>query len=140
MRVYDTILLPTDGTPGSDAAIREAIGLADLTGATLHALYVVDDAHLPTEDDRAQLRGVGEAATGDVADQAAGRGVETVEVIEAGVPYEAILAYADRCDADLIVVGTHDRSGLDRFLLGSVAEKVVREATVPAMMVEGDPE
>ena len=138
--MYETILLPTDGTPGTEAAVREAIGLADLTGATLHALYVVDEAHLRTEDYREQLRAEGQAATSDVAERAAERGVETVEAVESGVPYEMILEYADRCGADLIVVGTHDRTGLDRFVLGSVAEKVVRDAEMPAMMVEGDGE
>ena len=63
-------------------------------------------------------------------------GVETIETaISHGIPYRAILAAIDEADADLVVVGTHGRTGIDRYLLGSVAEKLVRTAPVPVRTV-----
>jgi len=55
-----------------------------------------------------------------------------------GEPYRTILDYADEAVVDVIVMGTHGRRGLDRYLLGSVTEKVVRAATVPVLTIRAD--
>ncbi|MDG5818850.1 universal stress protein [Natronococcus sp. A-GB7] len=64
--------------------------------------------------------------------------VDTVATVQVGKPYEAILEYVDDHDIDMIVMGTHGRSGLDRYLLGSVAEKVVRMSDVPVVTIRAD--
>jgi nucleotide-binding universal stress UspA family protein len=69
----------------------------------------------------------------DVADQFGD--VQTKTVVRAGPPYKAILDYVESYDIDLILMGTHGRTGLDRYLLGSVTEKVVRMSDVPVMTV-----
>ncbi|QUO47139.1 universal stress protein [Halorubrum ruber] len=63
---------------------------------------------------------------------------ETVTAVETGTPHSAILEYADENDVDLVVMGTHGRTGVERYLLGSVAEKVVRLADVPVTTVRAD--
>ncbi len=64
--------------------------------------------------------------------------VDTVSAIESGNPHEVILDYADENDIEMIVMGTHGRTGVDRYLIGSVTEKVVRLAEVPVVSVRED--
>lgn len=137
--MYDRILLPTDGSRGNDRAIEQAIDLAALTGAELHVLFVVEDMPYAPEmmDGRVQerLQEIGKDAIADIRERAddAGVGIETA--IEDGKPHRAILEYADDESIDCIVMGTHGRSGLDRYLLGSVTERVVRAAEIPVLTV-----
>ena len=137
--MYERILLPTDGSDASDRAVAQAVGLAEELGATLHVLFVVEDLPYSPEmmDDsvEARLREVGGDALERVREQAGAASVEIVTALEQGVPHETILAYADDEDCDLIVMGTHGRSGLDRYLLGSVTERVVRAADCPVLTV-----
>ena len=75
-------------------------------------------------------------AIGRAAERAASVGVEASEtIVEDDSPSRAILAYADEQDCDLIVMGTHGRTGLDRVLLGSMTERVVRLAPIPVLIV-----
>lgn len=140
--MYDRILLPTDGSEASSRAIEQAIGLASETGAELHALFVVEDIPYAPEmmDDEVedQLRAVGEEALESIREQAAEASVEIVAAVEEGAPHDVILDYAEAAAVDLIVMGTHGRSGLDRYLLGSVTERVVRTADVPVLTVRMD--
>jgi nucleotide-binding universal stress UspA family protein len=130
--MYDSILIPTDGSEGVDRAIEEAIELAALTDATVHALYVVDtrnfaalpDAKWVTIEDA--LEDEGREAVTEIADRAEDAGVNPVTVVEQGTPHEKIVEYADTKDIDLIVMGTHGQRGIDRVLLGSVTENVLR--------------
>ena len=138
--MYDDILVPTDGSPASDAAIDHAIDLADRYGARLHALYVVDGSAYSTLEAGSEvvidaLEAEGEQATDRVADAAAAAGVETTTTVTSGTAYRAIREYADEQAIDMIVMGTHGRKGLDRYLLGSVTERVVRTADVPVLTV-----
>jgi len=137
--MYDRILLPTDGSGGTDPAVDQAIGLATETGAELHVLFVVEDVPYAPEmtDERvgAQLRKIGEDAIESIRERADAAGVTLRAAIEDGVPHREILEYADRMDVDLVVMGTHSRSGLDKYLLGSVTERVVRTADVPVLTV-----
>ncbi|ESS03376.1 MAG: universal stress protein UspA related nucleotide-binding protein [uncultured archaeon A07HR67] len=138
--MYDDILVPTDGSPASDAAIDHAIDLADRYGARLHALYVVDGSAYSTLEAGSEvvidaLESEGEQATERVADAAAVAGVETTTTVTSGTAYRAIREYADERAIDMIVMGTHGRKGLDRYLLGSVTERVVRTADVPVLTV-----
>lgn len=137
--MYERILLPTDGSEGSDRAVEQAIGLASETGGELHVLFVVEDIPYAPElmDDQVegQLRALGEEAIEEIRARAADAGVTVVTEVRQGAPHSAILGYADEAAADVIVMGTHGRSGLDRYLLGSVTERVVRTAEVPVLTV-----
>lgn len=139
--MYDRIVVPTDGSEQS-AVVENALDVAELAGATIHALYVVDERALdyqPSESGREETRDArreeGEEATDRIVQRAGERGVEAVAAIRQGKPAKTIVRYADEEDADLIVMGTHGRSGVDRYVLGSVTEQVVRTSEVPVMTV-----
>jgi nucleotide-binding universal stress UspA family protein len=137
--MYDDILIPTDGSEGTRGAIEHGIDLATKYGATLHTLYVVN-TNVTVETTSAQtlaaLEEIGQEAIDEVIQQAEAADVETIEgTVAQGVPHHAILDYVDEKDVDLVVMGTHGRTGLDRYLLGSVTEKVVRLSEVPVLTV-----
>jgi nucleotide-binding universal stress UspA family protein len=140
--MYDRILVPTDGSEGVERAISHAIDLAATHGASVHAVYVVNTASygtLPMETSwegiSDMLRDEGEAAVDRVRDIASGAGVDVEGSLIDGTPSKEIVRYAERNDCDLIVMGTHGRGGIDRLLLGSVAERVVRSSDVPVLTV-----
>ncbi|MBV0925591.1 universal stress protein [Halomicroarcula limicola] len=138
--MFDQIVVPTDGSEVADAAVSAAITLADRFDAHLHAIHVLEMGELPPgveDDDADQFASVGSEATTAAAERAAEAGVEaTTSVIVGGVPiHRGILDYADDHDVDCIVMGTYGRTGLDRFVLGSVAERTLREASVPVLTV-----
>ena len=137
--MYDRILLPTDGSDANGRAVEQGVGLARETGAGLHVLFVLEDIPYAPEmmDDavEGQLREIGEAAIEEIEERAEAAGVDLVTEMREGVPHETILEYAEEADVDAVVMGTHGRSGLDRYLLGSVTERVVRAAEVPVLTV-----
>ncbi|MFB6096034.1 MAG: universal stress protein [Haloferacaceae archaeon] len=143
--MYDEILVPTDGSPAADRAVEHAIDLATQYGARVHALYVVDANAYSTLEAGTDvvinaLEEEGEAAVAEVAERAEEAGVEAVTEVETGTVHRTILDYADEHDVDLIVMGTHGRRGLDRYLLGSVTEKVVRTADMPVLTIRMEEE
>lgn len=139
--MYSSILLPTDGSQEMVTVIEQGIDLARLCNATLHTLYVVDErAYLTVPDDardrvRDTLEADGESAIRVIQERAAEAGIDVIRDIRWGDPSAQILEYAVEEDIDLIVMGTHGRTGYERYLLGSVAEKVVRIAPVPVLTV-----
>lgn len=143
--MYDEILVPTDGSPAAEAAIDHAISLAKAYDARLHALYVVDanaytSMEAGTEMVVDALESEGEMAINRVGDAAEDADIEIEEDLVTGTPHRSILEYIDDHDIDLVVMGTHGRTGLDRLLLGSVTERVVRSSNVPVMTVHGEEE
>lgn len=139
--MYEHILLPTDGSEGVSNAIEEAIDLAEMHDATLHLLYVVDTsaaAALPTADAtnlEEILETAGDDAIETIRERAEARGVPVESYTDHGLVHETILKYAEEADIDLIVMGTQGRSGLDRLLLGSVTERVIKQATRPVLVI-----
>ncbi|WP_458207968.1 universal stress protein [Haladaptatus sp. NG-SE-30] len=136
--MYENVLVPTDGSEGSDRAIELAIDLAKTYDAALHTLYVIDANTLSSGDEFgsviSSLEESAQNAIDEVVEMAEEGGVRTTEAYFArGIPHKAILDYADDHDIEIIVMGTHGRTGLDRYLLGSVTEKVVRTADVPVL-------
>jgi len=134
------VLVPTDGSTASEDAIEHAIDLAAKYGATLHALYVVDAGTYSSLEAAAdvvadELRAEGTEAVEAIAAQAEDAGVTAETAIETGIVHRSIVDYVDNEDIDLVVMGTHGRTGVGRFLLGSVAEKVIRTADAPVMTV-----
>ena len=139
--MYDRILVPTSGVDEPTPATERAIDLAERCGAAIHAIYVLESGRIPIQDGSQyvldELAGVGEVALERVEERARAAGVETVETTKAeGVPHSEILSYVDEADVDLVVMGTHGRKGLDRYLLGSVTEKVVRASPVPVLSIK----
>lgn len=142
MGMYERILVPTDGSEGVKRAVLHALDLAKSHGATVHAVYVVNTAGftgLPMESSwegiDEMLRSDAEAALETVREFAEARDVPIETRVLEGSPHREIVRYAEQGDCDLVVMGTHGRGGIDRLLLGSVAEKVVRSSNVPVMTV-----
>lgn len=148
--MYDRILVPTDGSRVAEVAVDHAIDLAEKYGAEVHALYVADtDAitySLGTEQlDRIEqgnfggmtdLREDAEAATGLVNERATELGLRVVERHAGGRPHRVIADYAEEEGIDLVVMGSHGRSGVRRALLGSVTERTLRSTHVPVLVVD----
>ncbi|MFC6826204.1 universal stress protein [Halopelagius fulvigenes] len=141
--MYRTILVPTDGSAPADAALDRAIELAETYDATLRILSVVDigDAGMlspesaPVDGVRRSLRGRAEQLVDDAAERAAEAGVRTETEVTIGIPHVEILDAAAEAGADLVVMGTHGRTGLKRALIGSVTERVVRRCDAPVLTV-----
>jgi nucleotide-binding universal stress UspA family protein len=141
--MYDDILVPTDGSAGTEEALTHALDVARRRGARIHALSVVDRRiYLSADRDQqdAILRSLtddAEAAVAAVRDRAADAGVETTTVVRDGVPHSEILRYADEADVDLVVIGTHGRTGRDKLVnMGSVTERVVANAGRPVLVID----
>jgi len=140
--MFERILIATDGSEYSERAARVAIELAKLRGGSLTALYIADTSrmsHLPDDmllfSIRELLTREGKEAASYVEKLASEAGVEFEKTIMEGNPGEKIIEYAKNNCMSIIVMGSVGRTGLDKFLLGSVAEKVVRNSKVPVLTV-----
>jgi nucleotide-binding universal stress UspA family protein len=143
-RVYNDVLVPTDGSEPAEAAVPNAVDLADRYGARLHALYVADTTEYSTITFEGKvvdtLEREGREVVDDVVAAAEERNLEAIGVVKRGGVYETILDYVAEEDVDIVVMGTHGRSGLGRAVLGSVTERVVRNADVPVLTVQSHEE
>lgn len=160
--MYEDILIATDGSDTANAAAEHGVSIAEQYGARVHALYVVNtDAvsyalgseevdrlragHL---DEMTEIRQRADDAIAHVADLGERHGVEVAEHILIGEPSRAIRDFVDKKegllgenvtiegDVDLVVMGSHGRTGLSRVILGSVSEKVLRRTHVPVLVVD----
>jgi nucleotide-binding universal stress UspA family protein len=141
---YDKIMIATDGSKQVEKAVKSAVELARLTGARLYAVYVIaSTGYTPRnfgweESLREILEAEAKRAVTFVEEAGKNSGIEVESVILDGHPADRIMGFAEQEDMDLIVMGTLGRTGLDRFLLGSVAEKIVRHSKTPVMVVKGE--
>jgi nucleotide-binding universal stress UspA family protein len=142
---YRNIVIATDGSENNKRAISQGIEIAKLSGATVHALYVVDTSAFSSipmdagwEEMYEILKREGEKAVFEVKELGEASGVEVREVLLEGHPSNEIINFAENNNVDLIVMGTLGKTGLDRFLMGSVAEKVIRGSKVPVLVVRGE--
>jgi len=148
-RMFDRILIPTDGSDPVRPAVEMALNLAEAHDATLHVLYIVDqpttvsgmgEGFSGLDDLLDALEEQGQQATKAVVEQASKRDIETTAAVRRGNPHDDILSYAEDNGIDVIVMGTHGRTGVKRALLGSVTEDVVRHSDIPVLTVHRDPE
>jgi nucleotide-binding universal stress UspA family protein len=145
--MYDRILVPVDGSPTSEAGLLEAVRLARLSGGHIRLMHVVDELPFVPE---AAVHGVVDT---ELATPALDRAAEMLQawrarVGESGVQVDTMLIegagahlvgfvndQVKAWKADIVVLGTHGRSGIGRTLIGSDAEQIVRHATVPVLLV-----
>jgi len=140
--MYERILLPTDGSDAMVTVVDHAARLAAYHGATLHALHVANTASLSDlpaeagwENVTEALHSEGESALATVESRADDHDIPVESEILEGSPAQEILGYAEAANCDIVVMGTHGRTGVDRLLLGSVAERVVRSSPVPVVTI-----
>jgi universal stress protein A len=140
------IVCPTDFSQSAERAERQAAELARSLGAEVVLLHVASEAQLWREGVMTPaLRRVFEAQRKWAADTLAARvvaraakGIAARSVVKTGAAWEEIVRVAAEEHADMIVMGTQGRSGLERFMLGSVAERVVRRAPCPVLTLRPD--
>lgn len=143
--MFEKILAATDGSKHSEKAAKIAIDLAKLSSGTVTAIYVADTSrtsHLPDDmllfSIRELLMKEGNEALDFVEKMAKESGVNFEKALVEGNPGEEIIHYAVKQGMDTIVIGSVGRTGLDKFLLGSVAEKVVRNSKIPVLTIPGE--
>jgi len=142
--MFENIMIATDGSKHSDKAAGLGLEIARLSGGKVSIVYVADTSkmsHLPDDMLLLSIREIlikeGKEATARVETMAKKAGLAVEKSVIEGNPGEEIIRFAEENGASLIVMGSVGKTGLDRFLLGSVAEKVVRNSKVPVMTVPG---
>jgi len=139
-RFIESILIPTDGSDGALTGAKRGIALASRTDSDLHIPSVVE-SRLSTADfdesGRPPLEEEAEEAVEEIAGLAAeyDADLDVTTRIREGTPFQSIREYANRREIDVIAMGTKGRTGLDRVLLGSVTENVLRTARTPVLAV-----
>lgn len=147
---FRRILLPLDGSSLGEAALPYVEELASVTGAEVVLFHVVNprpelglvDGYSPElgQMAEAQVSQALEAAReylGRIRDRLADRGITARCEVEIGSPADRVVAYASEANVDLVAMSTHGRSGIGRWLLGSVADEVLHAANRPVMLVRG---
>lgn len=142
--MYEDILLPFDGSDGAAEALHHAAEIALWADATIHVLFVADTTRDSVTVIETQVVDVlvqhGEDIVEDAEKTLRTLGVDHDTDVVQGNPVSIIVEYAERYENDLIVMPTHGREGVSRYLLGSVTEKVVRLSPVPVLTVRMQPD
>jgi len=131
--VFEKILVPTDGSEYADRAVEVALGLARELGTRVVALHVLDEKLiLPLE----VLEEEGRHILEEVRRRGEEIEVPVDEIILFGNPRQDMAKIATKSGADLMIIGTHGRTGVEKLLLGSVAENALKTVKVPVMLVK----
>ena len=140
MQEYNRIIIPTDGSEENEKVVDEGLSLARMLGAKVKVLFVVDTGSLsglPPDDMITTLEGQIEAKANEILNDIEKRaeewGIPFQRSIQKGAPSQIIVSEAN--ENELIVMGHHNRSGLSRLLTGSTAQKVIRKADCPVMVI-----
>jgi len=141
--MYKKILIATDGSKNSERAVQHGIKLAKPLNAEVIGTYIIDISAFLTlpetvvwDNVKDLLHKEGEKAAEFIKKEAEKEGVRVKTIVKEGSPSKDIVEIAEKENADVIIVGTAGRTGLDRFLLGSISEKVVRTAKCPVIVIK----
>ena len=145
MKDIKRILLPTDFSEDSNHAMKYACELADRFAAELHVLHIIQElsalipqgglSYMPPANLVEELKEEASKEITQVPPEDWSEEHNVVRHVTEGTPFLEVVRYAKEHEIDLIVMGTHGRTGLAHMLLGSVAEKVVRKAGCPVLTV-----
>jgi nucleotide-binding universal stress UspA family protein len=148
--MFKRILVAVDGSPASNAGLKSGITFAEDQRAVILAVHIIDDGTLPVDFEGSiypphfvdLYYGAADKTGRKILDRAAAaagrRGVRVEPVIlrsRGKTVADVVIAQARKLKADIIVIGTHGRRGLERMLMGSDAEDVVRRASIPVLLV-----
>ncbi|AQL44319.1 universal stress protein [Halorientalis sp. IM1011] len=138
----DDVLIPTDGSDYATVAVDHGIAIADRFDARVHAVSIVDVGDIamrvdytPPTETLERVRNERSDASEAVAERAREAGLDVRTEVREGFPAAGLLEYAGEEGIDLIAMGTHGRTGLNRYLLGSTTERIVRHADAPVLAV-----
>ncbi|KQM11284.1 universal stress protein UspA [Methanomassiliicoccales archaeon RumEn M1] len=144
MNKFKKILIPTDGSEYTKKAIEQGLEIAKVMDAEVTALYVVDQTsfvNFPMDSTVVSIYSLlekeGQDAVDYVVEEGAKKGIKVSAEVQEGSPVKRIIDVAK--DHDLVVMGTLGRTGFSKILLGSVAERVVRYAPCPVLVVRSNP-
>ncbi len=141
-KTIQTVLIPTDGSDRSTAAARRGFDLAAALDCTVHVLSVADSSIATgagyagdSPSIRKRLRETAAERADSLSDEATQHGIEASAVTREGIPALEIVRFAEDKEIDAIILGTSGRGGVPRAVMGSVADKVVRTASVPVITI-----
>ena len=144
--LYKKILIATDGSEPNKKAVSYGIELARLSGAKINVVYVIDTAafaSIPMDAGWEMMYELLQKEGNEIIEQIVGdakaSGIDIEGSLLEGHPSHEIIEFSQNNDIDVLVLGTLGKGGLDRFLLGSVAEKVTRNSKIPVLVVRGNP-
>lgn len=144
MNKFSTVLVAIDFSDSSDSAFQMALSMAKIFSAQLLVVHVINEPvdlrgfyvpHISFERLEEEIQEGAEKMMESFCRTHIVDFEDFQKIIVSGLPFEEIIAQAEEKSADLIVIGTHGRSGLDHVLFGSTAEKVVRKSAVPVLTV-----
>ncbi len=144
MKDFSTILVAIDFSDSSNNAFKLALSMARKYSAKLILLHVINEPvdlrgfyvpHISFEKLEEEIEEGAKKMMESFCRQSLGDYSDYESVIVPGLPYEQIMQQAEALSADLVILGTHGRTGLDHVLFGSTAEKVVRRSSVPVLTV-----
>lgn len=140
--MYDVVVIPTDGSEHAEAAAERGFELARKHGATVHVVCAADtgpfdEVRLPGDDASAEdaIHSQAEAVATRLAERADALGLEVETSVPSGPAKNEIVEYAASVEADLIAMGTRGRGGVERLILGSVTDHVVRTSDVDVLVI-----
>jgi nucleotide-binding universal stress UspA family protein len=139
--MYQSILIPTDGSQGARRGMQHGLDLAEQYGADVHVLHVINEGRWDTpalssvELSFEKIEAFGDQAVREIVEEAERRGLNVEHSRVRGTPYEKILSYAADHDVDLIVMGRRGIHGRESPHLGSTTNRVLKAADVPVMPV-----
>ena len=139
---YDDILVPTDGSTHAGLAAEHGIEIAKRFDARIHAVHIVDIRALSGTPDAVvsasfsqQLTAHGEEVTESVAERARATGLDVTTTVQQGMPSSTLLSYVQEHDIDLVTMGSAGRTGLDRYLIGSTTNRIIRQSEAPVLSI-----
>ena len=140
-KLFEKILIATDGSVKNQPAVRKGLELARESGSAIYATYVIDETLFTSaqagesmDEVYLKLKDEGEKAVEHVKQIANGMMIETL--VLSGRPAQVITEFAVKNKVDLIVVGSQGKSGVERLLMGSVAESIIRMADCMVLVVK----
>ncbi len=140
MEDFNRIIIPTDGSEENEKIVKRGLSLARMLGTGVKVLFVLDTGSLsglPPDEMITTLEGQMEQKASEILDdiekRAEKKGIDFERSMQKGTPAEIIISESEK--GDIIVMGHHTRSGLSRLITGSTAQKVIRKAECPVMVI-----
>ncbi|MBV1729763.1 MAG: universal stress protein [Methanobacterium sp.] len=131
--MFKRILVPTDGSEHATKAADKAIELAKKLGAGIVAVHVIDEKLIQPFE---VLEKEGKEMLQQIQKKGESAGVEVSEVLLLGNPGHDMKKISNKTEADLIVIGSHGRTGLEKILMGSVAENTLKTSDIPVLLIK----
>lgn len=131
--MFETILVPTDGSKYAERAEDIAISMASKYNSRIVGVYILDEKLIYPYD---VLEDEGKAILKNLSEKAKKENVVVDEILVFGDPRKDLVTISKRMNSDIIVIGTHGKKGFEKILLGSVAENILKSVNIPVLLVK----